>query len=98
MLLINDKRPNHLTWVSQTKLILEQCGLGYSWRNQAVDNEAHFLRLFKRRLMDIFFQEWSSEVSLTSENRVFKHIKNEFKFEPYLTLNNKSLRIAIKKN
>ena len=33
----------------------------------------------------------------TSENRLFKHIKQSFCLEPYLSMHNKALRIAITK-
>ena len=42
-------------------------------------------------------QEWLAQVQLTSDNRLFKTIKYKFKFESYLHLNNRSMRISISK-
>ena len=97
LLTINELHPTRVTWVSQTKLLLQQCGFGYIWENQAVDNENYFLSQFKRRLTDMYLQEWHTQVEITSDNRLYKHIKSKFKIENYLKINNKSLRTSISK-
>jgi len=89
--------PNQVTWVSQVKNMLERYGFGYVWRNQMVENEAYFLRIFKQRIVDVYLQEWSAQVELTSDNRLFKNIKNKFEYESYLDLNNRSFCVAIAK-
>ena len=94
---LNVTNPTAVTWVSQVKHLLESNGFGFVWINQAVDSEKDFIRLFRKRLCDIFVQEWYRDVNLTSDGRVFKHIKNTFGFESYLNLNNRSLRVSISK-
>ena len=97
LLLLNRESPGNITWVSQVKKLLESSGFGYIWRNQFVHNENKFLSEFKERIKDMYLQEWSSQVQLTSENRLYKMIKINFKFEPYLDLNNRALRVALTK-
>ena len=97
LLRINREAPGNMTWVSQVKKLLESCGFGYIWRNQFVHNENQFLNEFKERIKDMYLQDWSSQVQLTSENRLYKNIKTNFKLEPYLNLNNRALRVSLSK-
>ena len=94
---LNIVQPNVTTWVSQVKLLLESNGFGYVWANQAVDNERDFIRLFKERLCDVYIQEWYREVNLTSDGRLYKHVKQLFRYESYLNINNRALRVSITK-
>ena len=94
---VNHEYPSSVTWVSQVKNMLETCGMGFAWRNQFVFNEDQFLSIFKQRVIDMYLQEWRYQVDMTSNNRLFKNLKNEFYYESYLSLNNRALRIAITK-
>ena len=94
---INIEKPNISTWVSETKHLLESTGFGYIWQQQVVYNENEFLRLFKRRLCDMYLQEWEAEINLTTDGRLYKQLNKKFIFESYLKINNASLRIAISK-
>ena len=64
---------------------------------QKIDNPNSFLRSFKERISDIYKQEWQISVNETSSNRLYKHIKERFHFEPYLNLINKAKRLHISK-
>jgi len=94
---ININNPNAVTWISEVKHLLESNGFGYVWQNQVVDSERDFLLIFRQRLCDVFLQNWYNEVELTSDGRLFKHIKREFGYESYLNLNNRALRVSITK-
>ena len=59
-------------------------GLGNYWLAQYVENESQFLSIFCQRIKDIYKQDWAAEVKNTSSNRLYKHVKEEFKFEEYL--------------
>ena len=80
-----------------SKYLLESNGFGYVWNNQAVDNERDFIKWFRKRLSDVFIQDWHREVNLTSDGRLFRHIKHIFAYESYLNLNNRALRVSISK-
>ena len=97
LLKISNENPEKETWVSGVKVLLETTGFGFIWQQQFVDNETAFLNSFKRRLVDMYLQLWVSQVNLTSENRLFKHIKSNFVFESYLNINNRSLRTSLTK-
>ena len=45
----------------------------------------------------MYIQDWRGEVNTTSDNRLYKHVKDTFTFETFLNLNNKCLRNAITK-
>ena len=53
------------------------------------------MSLFKRRIKDIYIQEWNADVRDTSSGRLFRHIKTEFIYEPYLDKLDKALRVAV---
>jgi len=89
--------PEKITWVSLLKDLLFRYGFGYVWMWQRVDNTNTFLKAFRQRITDVYKQDWSINVSETSSNRLYKHIKLEFRFEPYLNLMNKAQRIHISK-
>ena len=97
MIVLSIEEPTAVTWVSLVTGLLFKIGLGNFWVNQYVVDEGGFISMFKQRVQDIFLQNWGAEVSLTSDNRLFKHIKVTFNFEPYLRLDNKAFRIAITK-
>ena len=86
--------PNLVTWASLVRDMLNKYGLGNYWVAQNVGDKKVFLEFFKRRMYDVFLQEWNASVSATSEARLFKHIKIDFAFETYLDVLCKSLRIA----
>lgn len=78
------------------KNLLFSNGFGYIWEQHFVGNEREFLTLFKQRLEDQFIQKWREDVSNTSEFRLYKFIKDDFKFEPYLYfIKSKALRRAL---
>ena len=87
--------PREVTWASRVRDVLNRCGLGNYWREQKVNNKSHFLSLFKRRIKDIYIQEWNADVRDTSSGRLFRHIKTEFIYEPYLDKLDKALRVAV---
>ena len=78
MLILQSTQPNPSTWVTQVKDILEKCGLGNFWKNQVINDECSFISLFKQRVYDIFQQEWMGEVNLTSDYRLFQHVRDSY--------------------
>jgi len=72
--------------------------LGISGNNKLLQiNERVFINTLQQRLIDIQLQFWVSEVNLTSDNHLCKHIKNQFVFETYLPLNDRALRTSLTK-
>ena len=48
-------------------------------------------------MIDLYLQLWTSQIHLTSDNRLYKYIKTEFVFESYLNINNRALRTSLTK-
>ena len=92
---LSNEKPHITTWCTQIKNLLNKWGFGYIWVDQSVSNHKEFLKVFRQRVNDMYMQEWGSNVFLTSKNRIYQYIKNEFKYESYLNLEFSSLRIAI---
>ena len=93
----NDANVNN--WASKIKHILESNGFGYIWLQQCINtSDDSFIRILKQRLTDQYLQIWNDEIEKTSNNRMYKLIKNAFGYEEYLDiLNNSSLRKALAK-
>ena len=97
LVLLSESSPEQVTWVTLFRDMLFQHGFGYVWYQQYVENQSNFLKIFERRLTDIFHQKWQTDINSTSDFRIFKKVKQSFGFERYLNLDNKTLRIAITK-
>ena len=69
--------------------------MGVFWLIQKVENENMFLRNIRQRLTDIYRQEWHASVQGTSNNRLYKYLKDSLSYENYLDLPNQYLRTAI---
>ena len=67
--------------------------MGNYWAAQKVSDKGTFIKIFRTRLQDIYLQTWGEEVRESSGGRLFKHVKLEFGFEPYLNVVSQSLRI-----
>ena len=77
--------------------ILFKCGVGFYWFEQKVYNENSFLKNIRKRLTDMYFQEWYSSVQASSDNRIYKYLKDTIRFENYLFIPNSYFRVAITK-
>lgn len=97
MILSYNVHPQRVSWVKLLRNMLFQYGFGYVWLNQNVFSETSFLKEFRQRIHDTHLQEWHTELGLTSNFRLYKHIKQIFKFEDYLHIYNRTFRIAITK-
>ena len=89
--------PEVVTWASLVRDMLNKYGLGNYWIDQKVYNKKCFLEICRRRIQDTCLQEWDANVRDTSSARLFKIIKDNFRFEPYLDQLDKSTRVATTK-
>jgi hypothetical protein len=83
MLQLEDARGKRC-WASQIREILCACGFQYVWMNQGVGQINVFLKVFKQRLCDIFYQEWSATITTKDRYATYKMIKREFCASNYL--------------
>ena len=78
--------------------MLETNGVGCVWVNQGVQNINLFLAQLRERLQDCFVQKNNQDISLVSENRLYKQIKGGFCYKKYLAdIKEKYLRVSISK-
>ena len=97
LLLVNIHFPNTVTWITKIRDILFKCGMGSYWFDQKVGDEEVFLIVLRQRLTDMYLQEWHSNIEASSNNRLYKHLKDKHNFENYLNINNNYFRTAITK-
>ena len=90
-------QPSTKTWVTLFKDMLFKMGLGDLWEYQDFINPKHYLKEFSERIYDNYDKEWSAEVEMTTQHRLYKHIKTDFYFEQYLNMNNAAFRTRILK-
>ena len=81
-------------WVKKVKALLERLGLANFWLAQRVDNENHFFRLVKQRLIDNFLQNWRARVYQSTRIELFCGIlEPDFCTPIYLYMIPENLRI-----
>ena len=85
MILISTFNYNGQNWASQIKLILQEHGFEYVWKQQAeLVIPFHSIR---QRIIDTYQQSWYSEINNSSRLRSYNIFKHNFELEKYLTLN-----------
>ena len=67
------------------------------WDNQKVDCKVSFERLAKQKLWEGYITKWKEDIADSTDGRIFRYIKEDFKFEKYLELGDRRLREAISK-
>ena len=76
---------NGQNWASQIKLILQEHGFEYVWRQQS--ELVIPFHLIRKRTIDTYQQAWYSETNNSSRLRSCSIFKHNFELEKYLTLN-----------
>ena len=72
-------------WLNCIRQILEQNGYGYVWLNQGKNIDHIYVKeTLYSCLQDQFVQEWTGIVDAGRKCTLYKHIKTDFKLEPYL--------------
>ena len=73
-------------WASNVKSLLDTTGFSDIWYTQSSANLKPFPLIFKRRIIDMFIQNWSSCINNNQSTRIYKDIKETFCIEDYITL------------
>ena len=79
---------NTSSWVRGVKCMLESNGFRDVWLCQGVGNRELFVKIFNDRLNDVFFQNWSERLSMSSRAIFYRNIKTNWSFAQYLELVN----------
>ena len=75
-------------WARCVKCMLESNGFSDVWLCQGVGDRDIFVKIFTERLSDVFFQNWSERLSMSSRAIFYKSIKLNWSFGQYLELVN----------
>ena len=71
-------------WAQFVKCMLESNGFSDVWLCQGVGDQELFVKIFTERLNDVFFQNWSERLSMSSRAIFYKSIKQNWSFGQYL--------------
>ena len=72
------------SWITHVKQLLCQNGYSYVWNQQDIYNDKLFIRCFKQRLIDNYYQSWNSDLEKSEVLQLYKNVKSEFCYEIYL--------------
>ena len=75
-----DYEDGKTNWVLCVKQLLYSCGLGEAWVSQYVGSDKVFMSLFKRRVFDMYQQDWNSRLSSTSRGTLYTNINIDVDF------------------
>ena len=95
LLELESRKPREVTWVTLVRDLLTKCGLEHYWETQRVECKRTFEGLAKSRVYECYVREWRENVDNSTDGRLFRYIKDDFKFERYLNMNDSRLRVAI---
>ena len=73
-----------LSWCNEIKSILDETGFSNVWTLQNPNIVPNFQKALKRRLIDIFIQEWMAKCNSSNRCHYYRQIKLEFVREPYI--------------
>ena len=85
---LRDEKEMHLnknSWSKEIKNMLERNGYGYIWINKGAMYTRSFLKSFKQRLVDQFWQEWHQKITDSDRFTTYNNIKDNHDREKYLT-------------
>ena len=72
-------------WFHKVKSILYKCGFINVWNDQTFPNSKWLKLAIKRKLSDLFLNEWYSLVNYSSNSSFYKVFKQSFGIEDYLS-------------
>ena len=71
-------------WVTNIKELLFKSGFGIAWHHQGVGNINHFINVFKRRLTDMYSQNWHELLDGSDRYESYRSYKKYFETEKYI--------------
>ncbi len=72
-------------WASCVRTLLFSYGFGFVWLSQSIGNVNMFLKQFQIRAIDMFKQDWHSELGDSSRYDVYRQFKSLLQTEFYLS-------------
>ena len=78
----NGQNYNKNNWAYHIKCILDECGLSFIWQTQFT-MQINF-NIIKQRILDIYSQQWYSEINNSRRLETYCLFKHSLNFEEYL--------------
>ena len=78
------EREKRYNWAREVKNILDRAGFSYVWNSEGVTNERGFIRKLKRRLRDIYMQDWNHKCQNSPRCETYMTIKDTYDTEQYI--------------
>ena len=97
LLELSRAQPAAVTWVTMVKDLLIKCGLDDYWNQQKVECNGCFERIVELKVYGGYKRKWREDVVASTDGRIYRYIKNDFRFEKYLEISDSRLRHAISK-
>ena len=72
-------------WIDNVKNILCSNGFSGVWYSQSFTNSTWLLKASKQKLIDIFIQNWTTQVQSASESSIYKLYKANFEQSNYMS-------------
>ena len=82
-MLVNLNENGKQFWATEVRKLLCKTGFYFVWLQQGVGDVKSFLYVFKQRLLDMFTQEWTSDIRDKERYEMYRSFKVMFGAEKY---------------
>jgi len=82
-------------WLINVKQMLYEYGFGYVWEQQSTIENNTFIKIFKQRLIDNFYQTWFANKANSEVLNLYNIVKTNFGYESYLDILSPELRVYL---
>ena len=93
-MLVNSASENK-NWAKKVKTLLDTYGFSYVWHDPFSIDIFNFHRVFKQRIIDVFFQSWHNSISTSPSLHSYQYFKSMICYENYLDFVPKKFRISL---
>ena len=80
----HNHRNSTFKWLENVRSILISCGFSGIWDSQSFPNRKWLIKSTRQKLIDLFLNEWKSQVESNSSCYIYRRFKQKFGFEEYI--------------
>ena len=81
----NTRNTSKFGWIEKVRLILNSNGFSGIWNTHQFPSRIWLAKAVKQKLIDLFLNQWISDVETNSSSYTYRIFKTDFQFENYLT-------------